>query len=137
MNRPVWISLISALLVQLASSAIAQPSNPGQAYAPLARAVVMTDSDQTDRFVDQIVNFANERRYRIRRIDIPKEGRVVFNISVYVGPDSFFFIDNFLNANSVGLAAYSHDRKEVWQSAWNDLIALVSTKFGNVTVPQQ
>ncbi len=123
-------TLAVVLLVLLANVACAQ-----EVYLPLAGAKVFLREAESDDFVQSIERYADAGHYKLERAGIPKRGRPVVVLQIRISDKTHFTIDNFRDADTFELVAYSHEEAEVWKNPWNALISSLSSRFGegNVT----
>lgn len=122
--------LAFALLVLLENVVCAQ-----EVYKPLAGAKVFLQESQSDDFVQTIERYTDAGHYKLERAVTPKRGRPVVIFQIRISDKSHFTIDNFRDADTFELVAYSHEGAEVWENPWNELISSLSSRFGegNVT----
>jgi hypothetical protein len=103
-----------------------------QGFPPLA-GVNITIGNQTE--IDQVLaalrDFGSLERLTVSEDNIPKQGRDVVQIKLERDPQTVFYMDNFHDARSFQLMAYSHVSKGVWQPIWNRLIEKLATTVGS------
>ena len=90
----------------------------------------MASPDQASVLLRELNQFAESHRFRVVPGDLPKQGRVIANISIQFGGDTFFHIDNFIAENKYYLDAYSDDEPAACRAPWNELVTRLSERFG-------
>jgi hypothetical protein len=116
----------------------------GQAFAPLAMFRINVSAQDQQDLVQIVEGFAQAHRFRIGgdiplSSSLPLFGRrlVRREIDIIGMPDernTFFRIENFRSEEIFELVAYSHESKEVWFAPWNELISLITARFGEANV---
>jgi hypothetical protein len=133
MNRLALAAAIatSAAMAFWLPANLAAGTEAAQPYLPLASAVVNIAGDRSRAVVQQILDLAHTKHFRAERGDLPKQGRSVVNITIYVTSDSFFHADNFVDPDQLTLNAYSHDTNDAWIGTWQRMLSDIKTKVGD------
>jgi hypothetical protein len=106
-----------------------------QPYLPLAQVDInVAGGHGSADVIRTIRTFATARRLRILRGDFPKLGRSVTNVRIVIGDKTFFKLHNFSDADTFELIAYSHDDPATWRNIWSELVAILSSEFGESNV---
>jgi hypothetical protein len=120
--------VIAIIIVTASASAAEDPKH--EPYHALAHVVVDVANGRVDQLIQMFTEFAEARHFRLVLGAYPKGMRQVTNLELHIGRDSYFYGSNFRDAESFELIARSHETVAVWQPAWNDLIARISSEFG-------
>jgi hypothetical protein len=123
------LGCVIAIVIVAASASAAEDRKP-EPYLPLAHVVVDVANGRVDQLIQMFREFAEARHFRLVLGAYPKRMRQVTNMKLHIGRDSYFYGSNFRDAESFELIAHSHETVAVWQPAWNDLIARISSEFG-------
>jgi hypothetical protein len=131
------------LLMLCIASVTSVYADPSAAFDPLAMfRINVLPPDQQD--LAQIVDsFAQAHHFQIGD-DVPLAvlpglGRRPAEREIYIvgspsNPDTFFRLSNFRKEDVFELIAYSHQSKDVWLAPWNELISIITAKFGEANV---
>jgi len=104
------------------------------AFEALAGVVVHLD-DQQGNLVSLLQGYAEENHFRIVVKDLlPRKGRKVLQVQMYLSDRSHFYGDNFLDATKFSMHAYSHEQGSVWRNKWQRLIEKLKETFGSESV---
>jgi hypothetical protein len=131
---PSVLTRRQVVLVAVACVAVARSGarSQDQGFPPLAGLKIsihnQIDIDHTMATLREIGKF---ERLAISEGRFPKQGRDVMQIKLERDPQTFFYMDNFSDANSFELTAYSHVSKDVWHPIWKRLIEKLTEKVGS------
>jgi len=118
-------------------------SNEGQAFAPLAMIHVKVSPQNQQDFINIAESFAEAHSFRIEDhvplAVLPGLGRRPAEREIYIvgspsNPDTFFRVSNFREEDMFELIAYSHQSKDFWLAPWDELISVITAKFGEANV---
>jgi hypothetical protein len=84
-----------------------------------------------DQVLGALREFGKLERLTISEDNILKQGREVAQIKLDRDQQTFFYMDNFHDAKSFQLIAYSHVSNAVWQPIWNRLIVKLTATVGS------
>jgi hypothetical protein len=124
------LSILAFVLLMLLENVVCAQ----EAYLPLAGVKVSLQESRSNDFVRGIERYADARHYKVESGNFPKQGRAVTNLLIRISDKTFFHADNFRDANSNELIAYSHEGPEIWKDPWNELISFLSAQFGEANI---
>jgi len=125
-----FVARVCFVIAIVTASACAAQDRKSEAYLPLSVAIVDVSGGRVERLIQMIREFAEAHHFRLVLGAYPKLQRQVTNMELHVGKDSYFYGSNFRDIDKFELIARSHESESVWQPAWNDLIARISSEFG-------
>jgi hypothetical protein len=119
-----------ASLTLAASCATAAAQTSREPYVPLANAVITAAKSDVDTLMRTFRTFASAHKFRAEEGPFPKQGRIVANLTIYLGKDSMFYVNNFIQEDKFDLVAYSHEDERVWKMSWSELFDELSSTLG-------
>jgi hypothetical protein len=103
-----------------------------QGFPPIAGVnIAIGNQTEIDQVLGALREFGKLERLTISEDKIFKQGRDVAQIKLERDQQTFFYMDNFRDAKSFQLIAYSHVSKGVWQPIWIRLIEKVTATAGS------
>jgi hypothetical protein len=103
-----------------------------QGFPPLAGVnIAIGNQTEIDQVLGVLREFGRLERLTISEDAILKQGRDVAQIKLDRDQQTFFYMDNFRDAKSFQLIAYSHVSNAVWQPIWNRLIEKLTATVGS------
>jgi hypothetical protein len=103
-----------------------------EGFPPLAGVnIAVGNQTEINQVLGALREFGRSERLTISEDTMVKQGRDVAKIKLERDQQTFFYMDNFRDAKSFQLIAYSHVSKGVWQPIWNRLIATLTAAVGS------
>ena len=112
-------------------------------FPPLAGVRVNVSAEPQQVLIQIVDGFAQAHHFRTEG-DVPLSGlpllrrqlveREIDIIGQSNERNKFFLLSNFRREDIFELMAYSHESKEVWSDPWNELISLITARFGEASV---
>jgi hypothetical protein len=120
--------------ILLCLSACDPDARTHEAFSPLAGVRISVTDAQTKRLVDALQSIADDEHLAVAAANFPKQGRVVINMLLRVNSQTFFHIDNFNDSAQFDLAAYSHEKTQMWRPIWLRITSRLKAIFGSHVV---
>ncbi len=100
------------------------------AFEPILAEKVHVSGGETTLVVSSWRDFATSQKAEFCTGNFSKEGRTVTNVLIVLTPRTFFQADNFRNAETLELQAYSHEPKISWALRWRALVIATAQAVG-------